>query len=60
MSTGYGDEEGMGPMERGRNRYQKKHYSGALQAFTEVSTTHLPSLVLCKSLSVAFQILSTL
>ncbi|KAM3074201.1 hypothetical protein ACMFMG_002978 [Clarireedia jacksonii] len=35
MSTEYGDEEGMGPMERGRNRYQKKHYSGALQAFTE-------------------------
>ncbi|PQE21115.1 f-box domain protein [Rutstroemia sp. NJR-2017a WRK4] len=44
MSTRYGDEEGMGPMEKGRNRYQKKHYAGALQAFTEavrMSTGHM-------------------
>jgi F-box/TPR repeat protein Pof3 len=31
------DEEGVGPLERGRNRYQQKNYSGALDAFTEVS-----------------------
>jgi hypothetical protein len=31
------DEEGVGPLERGRNRYQQKNYSGALEAFAEVS-----------------------
>jgi hypothetical protein len=30
------DEEGMGPMEKGRHRYAKGDYSGALAAFTEV------------------------
>ena len=30
------DEDGMGPLERGRRRYQQKDYSGALSAFTEV------------------------
>jgi hypothetical protein len=31
-------EEGMGPLERGRRRYQQKDYSGALEAFTEVGS----------------------
>ncbi len=35
------DEEGMGPMERGRRRYQKKDFAGALEAFTEVPTAFL-------------------
>jgi hypothetical protein len=33
------EEEGIGPLERGRRRYQQKDYSGALEAFTEVSST---------------------
>jgi hypothetical protein len=28
--------EVMGPLERGRSRYQQKNYTGALDAFTEV------------------------
>jgi hypothetical protein len=36
-------EEGMGPLERGRRRYQQKDYSGALEAFTEVGS--VPTLV---------------
>ncbi|TAQ84769.1 hypothetical protein B7494_g6925 [Chlorociboria aeruginascens] len=38
------DEEGMGPAERGRGRYQRKDYTGALEAFTtavNMSTGHL-------------------
>jgi hypothetical protein len=35
------DEEGMGPLERGRRRYQKKDFAGALEAFTEVPTAFL-------------------
>jgi hypothetical protein len=31
-------EEGMGPMDKGRYRYAKGDYAGALTAFTEVST----------------------
>jgi hypothetical protein len=30
------DEEGIGPLERGRGRYLQKDYPGALSAFTEV------------------------
>jgi len=30
------DGEGMGPLERGRNRYQQKKYLSALESFTEV------------------------
>ena len=33
----------MGPLERGRRRYQQKDYSGALEAFTEVGS--VPTLV---------------
>jgi hypothetical protein len=36
MAPPAADEEGMGPLERGRRRYQQKDYSGALSAFTEV------------------------
>jgi hypothetical protein len=36
MSTPAADEEGLGPMERGRHRYAKANYAGALVAFTEV------------------------
>jgi hypothetical protein len=36
-------EEGMGPLERGRRRYQQKDYPGALEAFTEVGS--VPTLV---------------
>lgn len=36
MATPAADEEGMGPMERGRHRYAKANYAGALVAFTEV------------------------
>jgi hypothetical protein len=35
-------EEGMGPMDKGRHRYAKGDYAGALAAFTQVSTS--PSL----------------
>jgi hypothetical protein len=31
------DEDGMGPLERGRKRYQEKDYKGAVEAFTDVS-----------------------
>lgn len=39
-------EEGMGPLEKGRHRYSKKDYPGALSAFTDVGlhqpgTSHL-------------------
>ena len=47
-----GDEEGLGPLERGRSRYQRKDYEGALSAFTEVSVlplkrqpTHVHSII---------------
>lgn len=36
MSKQSFNEEGMGPLERGRGRYQKKDYPGALAAFKEV------------------------
>jgi hypothetical protein len=36
-------EKGMGPLERGRFRYQQKDYSGALEAFTVVRS--VPTLV---------------
>jgi hypothetical protein len=29
-------EEGMGPLERGRSRYQQRNWSGAVEAFSEV------------------------
>ncbi|TVY36460.1 F-box/TPR repeat protein [Lachnellula subtilissima] len=35
MAPPIADEEGMGPLERGRRRYQQKDYSGSLSAFTE-------------------------
>ena len=35
------DEEGLGPLERGRSRYQRKDYEGALSAFSEVSVLPL-------------------
>ncbi|TVY17100.1 F-box/TPR repeat protein pof3 [Lachnellula arida] len=35
MAPPAADEEGMGPLERGRRRYQQKDYSGSLSAFTE-------------------------
>jgi len=35
------DEEGMGPLERGRGRYQRKDYKGALDAFTQVRALSL-------------------
>ena len=37
------DEKGMGPLERGRGRYQRKEYDLALQAFSQVRSfiTHL-------------------
>ncbi|TVY75748.1 F-box/TPR repeat protein pof3 [Lachnellula suecica] len=38
------DDEGMGPLERGRRRYQEKDYARALSAFTEavnMSSGHL-------------------
>jgi hypothetical protein len=35
------DEEGMGPLERGRGRYQRKDYKGALEAFTQVRALSL-------------------
>lgn len=44
MPPAYYGEEGMGPLEKGRHRYQKKNYQGALVAFTEavkISTGHL-------------------
>lgn len=36
MPPAYDEEEGMGPLEKGRHRYQKKNYQGALAAFAEV------------------------
>ncbi|KAA8565275.1 hypothetical protein EYC84_011000 [Monilinia fructicola] len=44
MPPAYDEEEGMGPLEKGRHRYQKKNYQGALVAFTEaikLSNDHL-------------------
>ncbi|KAF7918203.1 uncharacterized protein EAE98_009815 [Botrytis deweyae] len=44
MPPAYDEEEGMGPLEKGRHRYQKKNYQGALTAFTEavkISTDYL-------------------
>ncbi|KAI9644137.1 hypothetical protein NHQ30_007490 [Ciborinia camelliae] len=44
MPPAYDEEEGMGPLEKGRHRYQKKNYQGALVAFTEavkISTGHI-------------------
>ncbi|ESZ92258.1 hypothetical protein SBOR_7347 [Sclerotinia borealis F-4128] len=44
MPPAYDEEEGMGPSEKGRHRYQKKNYQGAVVAFTEamrISTDHL-------------------
>lgn len=40
MSKQRADEEGMGPLERGRGRYQQKDYQNALAAFNEVSDGH--------------------
>lgn len=36
MSKQSADEGWMGPLERGRGRYQRKDYAGALAAFKEV------------------------
>ncbi|KAF7947238.1 uncharacterized protein EAE97_004487 [Botrytis byssoidea] len=44
MPPVYDEEEGMGPLEKGRHRYQKKNYQGALTAFAEavkISTGYL-------------------
>ncbi|RDL39130.1 uncharacterized protein BP5553_03470 [Venustampulla echinocandica] len=44
MVNSAADEEGLGPVERGRKRYYQKDYAGALTAFTEAvntSTGHL-------------------
>ncbi|TGO59461.1 hypothetical protein BCON_0044g00190 [Botryotinia convoluta] len=44
MPPAYDEEEGMGPLEKGRHRYQKKDYPAALTAFAEavkISTGHL-------------------
>jgi hypothetical protein len=32
------DEEGMGPLEQGRGRYQRKDYTGALESFAQVGS----------------------
>ena len=37
MSKQRADEEGLGPLEAGRSRYQHKDYQNALAAFNEVS-----------------------
>lgn len=37
------EEEGMGPLEIGRRRYQKGDFKGALEGFTEVSISVLIS-----------------
>jgi hypothetical protein len=37
------DEEGVGPLERGRRLYQQKDYPGALKAFSDVGLS-LPQL----------------
>ncbi|RDW81998.1 hypothetical protein BP6252_03110 [Coleophoma cylindrospora] len=40
----YPQEEGMGPLERGRHRYALKDFSGAMEAFTEavrISSGHM-------------------
>ncbi|CAD6442566.1 fd57b06a-c007-4f58-984c-0eddc6bd36af [Sclerotinia trifoliorum] len=44
MPPAYDEEEGVGPLEKGRHRYQKQNYQGALIAFTEavrISTGHI-------------------
>lgn len=41
MSKQRSDEEGMGPLEQGRGRYQLKDYANALVAFNEVSNGYL-------------------
>jgi hypothetical protein len=38
MGKAIATEEGMSPMGKGRHRYAKGDYAGALAAFTEVST----------------------
>jgi F-box/TPR repeat protein Pof3 len=38
-------EEGMGPIDKGRHRYAKGDYAGALVAFTQVSTSSRSHLV---------------
>lgn len=45
MATPSDDEEGLGPLERGRGRYQKGEYKGALAAFTEVCSWILSCVV---------------
>jgi hypothetical protein len=35
------DEEGIGPLELGRKRYQKKDYKAALDAFTKVARPNM-------------------
>lgn len=35
------DEQGMGSVERGRGRYLRKDYPGALEAFTQVCYTSI-------------------
>jgi hypothetical protein len=42
MGKSTAGEEGMGPVDKGRYRYAKGDYTGALAAFTEVSTPILP------------------
>ena len=41
MSKQNVDEEGMGPLQRGRGRYDNKEYDAALEAFNEVSDEFL-------------------
>ncbi len=38
MGKAISSEEGMSPMDKGRHRYAKGDYAGALAAFIEVST----------------------
>ena len=42
MGNSKAAEDGMGSMDRGRHRYSKGDYAGALEAFTEVSTALSP------------------
>ncbi|KAB8290264.1 hypothetical protein EYC80_011130 [Monilinia laxa] len=46
MPPAYDEEEGMGPLEKGRHRYQKKNYQGALLAFTEAIKLSTDNLLL--------------
>ena len=41
MGNSRAAEDGMGAMDKGRHRYSKGDYAGALEAFTEVYTAPL-------------------